>query len=610
MASAGSVFRVYWQHTHRYPGLLIMVVVSTVLIQAGELATPLYLRQFFNTIVTAVPSDTAVNNLIQLVLVIGAISLGVWVVRRSFGFGLMYFELHIMRDLLDSGFGGLIRHSYNFFISRFAGSLTHKVNKFSRAYETMADSIILQFIPTLLFVGGAVVILYLRHASLGIALGLWAVVFVSFQLFVARKRQPLRNARAEWETLTTGALADAIGNHATITLFSGLKHEDKLLGTYTRRWYEAAKRAWNADEWIWAGLGLLMLTIQIGLLWGATILWQQGAVTVGDFVLIQAYLLTTFERLVSINRELRRFYDAFADASEMVALLEEPQEIVDIPNAEPLIVREGRIEFHNVGFAFNANVPIFRAFNLGIAPGEKVALVGPSGAGKSTVTRLLLRLFDVQSGAILIDGNDIRTVTQESLRDAIAFVPQDPILFHRTLMENIRYGNRTASDEEVIEAAKQAHCHEFIVALSDGYNTFVGERGVKLSGGERQRVAIARAILKDAPILLLDEATSSLDSESEALIQDALEKLMKKKTVIAIAHRLSTIMKMDRIFVMQDGTIVSEGSHADLVRGGGLYQKLWSIQAGGFLQEDEQESGIEADNDGGEKALRPSPQMK
>jgi ATP-binding cassette subfamily B protein len=236
-----------------------------------------------------------------------------------------------------------------------------------------------------------------------------------------------------------------------------------------------------------------------------------------------------------------------------------------------------------VSFNFHKDTPVLKEFNLTIAGGEKIALVGPSGAGKTTVTKLLLRLYDVKGGGIKIDGQNIADVTQDSLRDAIAFVPQEPILFHRSLMENIRYGRRGASDAEVIEAAKKAHCHEFIDKLPQKYDTLVGERGIKLSGGERQRVAIARAILKNAPILVLDEATSSLDSESESLIQDALELLMHGKTVLVIAHRLSTIMKMDRIVVMENGSIVATGTHLELVNQHGLYQKLWSIQAGGFI---------------------------
>lgn len=341
-----------------------------------------------------------------------------------------------------------------------------------------------------------------------------------------------------------------------------------------------------------------MLAINVGLLYGAVIFWQKGLVTIGDFVLIQNYLLVLFNRLISMNRELRRFYDSFADAGEMVEILEMPHEIQNAPNARPLKTTGCEISFRDVNFYFDEGKPLLKDFNLSVKGGEKLALVGPSGAGKTTVTKLLLRLYDIAGGSIEIDGQNIAAVTQESLRDSIAFVPQEPILFHRTLMENIRYGRREASDDEVIAAAKKAHCHEFISALPEGYQTFVGERGVKLSGGERQRVAIARAILKSAPILLLDEATSSLDSESEALIQEALQNLMEGKTVIVIAHRLSTIMKMDRIVVIENGKVVAEGTHQELLKQGGLYQKLWNIQAGGFIDDEPtSDEGIESESD-------------
>jgi ATP-binding cassette subfamily B protein len=320
------------------------------------------------------------------------------------------------------------------------------------------------------------------------------------------------------------------------------------------------------------------------LLYGAVHYWHEGLLTIGDFILIQSYLLTTINQLNGINYQIRNFYDALTDAGEMVAIMKTEHEIKDVENAPELAVSAGTILFDDVNFGFQkVEKGVLTNFNLLIPGSQKVALVGPSGAGKSTITKLLLRFFDVKSGSIQIDGQNIAKVTQASLRNAIAFVPQEPILFHRSLLDNIRYGRRDASEEEVIAAAKEAHCHEFISRLPEGYQTFVGERGIKLSGGERQRVAIARAILKNAPILVLDEATSSLDSESEALIQDALQTLMQGKTVIVIAHRLSTIMKMDRIIVLENGVIVADGTHLELVRQPGLYQKLWSIQAGGFI---------------------------
>ena len=274
-----------------------------------------------------------------------------------------------------------------------------------------------------------------------------------------------------------------------------------------------------------------------------------------------------------------------AEADQMTAILETPHEIQDVIGAETLRVTRGQIEFHGVNFFYHQTRQVINNFTLTIKPKEKLAIIGPSGAGKSTIVKLLLRVHDVASGKILIDGQKVTRVTQESLWQMTSMVPQDPILFHRSLMENIRYGKPEATDDEVIEASQRAHCHEFITSFPDGYETMVGERGVKLSGGERQRVAIARAILRDAPILLMDEATSSLDSNSEHLIQDALSTLMQGKTVIVIAHRLSTIMKMDRIIVMDSGRIVEEGNHHDLLRmDKGLYKKLWQMQAGGFIE--------------------------
>lgn len=593
LASAKEVFGVYMQHTRRYPWLFLFTILGGLTVQAGMLAAPLFLRNFFNLLATHSPDEAT---LWQMTILLGLTALmyfSEWIGRRVQSISTMLLQTRVMADLLGSTFEYLIRHSYNFFISRFAGSLTHRVNKFSRAYETLFDSIILSFFPTLLFVMGAIVVLGMRSLLLASMLGLWALSFIAFQIYVSVLRQPLRVARAEADTQVTATLADAISNQSTIALFSGAKHEHGRFSAVVEGWRAATKRSWFADDWIWAGIGIFMLVIEIALLYGGMILWSRGVLTVGDFVLIQAYLLTTFDRLVSINRELRRFYDAYADASEMVGILNTTHEIKDAPDASPLHIVKGEIHFNAANFQFHTESSIFTDFALTVAGGEKIALVGPSGAGKSTVTKLLLRLYNLNSGNIQIDGQNIADVTQDSLRNAIAFVPQEPILFHRSLMENIRYGRMDASDAEVVEAAQKAHCHEFIASLPLGYETFVGERGVKLSGGERQRVAIARAILKNAPILILDEATSSLDSESEALIQDALEVLMQGKTVIVIAHRLSTIMKMDRIVVLEGGKIAAEGTHTELLAQDGLYQKLWSIQAGGFLKDEEPEEAPE-----------------
>ena len=333
-----------------------------------------------------------------------------------------------------------------------------------------------------------------------------------------------------------------------------------------------------------AGQALLIFLIEFVVFYLAIGYWTENIVTVGFFVLLQAYILGLTHRLWEFSRVVRDIYESYADAKEMVEIMTLPYEIRDLKDARTLKVSLGALEFKNVSFSFNQTRGVLEDFNLAIRHGEKVGLVGPSGAGKSTIVKLLLRLHEPAKGSIAIDGSDIRDVTLDSLRGNIALVPQDTMLFHRTLMENIRYGREGASDEEVMHAAKLAHCDEFVENLSSGFNTYVGERGIKLSGGERQRVAIARAILKNAPILILDEATSSLDSHSEILIQDALDALMKGKTVVVIAHRLSTIRKMDRIIVVNEGKIVEAGDHNTLLLNeGGLYKKLWTLQAGGFI---------------------------
>ncbi|MBT3538673.1 ABC transporter ATP-binding protein [Candidatus Parcubacteria bacterium] len=327
-----------------------------------------------------------------------------------------------------------------------------------------------------------------------------------------------------------------------------------------------------------------MIFLEVGIFYVAISLWKDGILTIGDFVLIQAYLLRVFMKLWDVGRIIRRFYEHLADAEEMTEILDEPHGITDTKTAKPLEVTKGEITFKDVNFAYNQTRRVIHKLNTTIKAHQKIALVGPSGAGKTTVVKLLLRQNDVTSGKIMIDGQRISAVTLESLWKNISLVPQDPILFHRTLIENIRYGKPDATDEEVIEAAKKAHCHEFISDFPDQYETYVGERGVKLSGGERQRVAIARAILRNAPILILDEATSSLDSQSELFIQDALDTLMKGKTVIVIAHRLSTIMRMDRIIVIDEGKVIEDGKHEELIsKKDGIYKKLWKLQAGGFL---------------------------
>ena len=374
-----------------------------------------------------------------------------------------------------------------------------------------------------------------------------------------------------------------MSNHASIQLFTGHKYEQKRFNDVIKD--QKSKTVFN--WYLWEGLGAIQsfysFLIEFIIFWLVIGDWKVGIVTLPMIVLLQNYLSRLVENLWSFGGIVRAYYESFADATEMVTILSTPYEVKDKAKNK-LKNPTGQIEFDNVTYIYeNNNSKVLDNFSIKIPAGQKVALIGFSGSGKTTLVRLLLRLFNISLGKIKIDNVDISTISQENLRENISFVPQDPVLFHRTLMENIRYGRRNASDAEVLVASHLAHCDEFIDKLPHGYETYVGERGVKLSGGERQRVAIARAILKNAPILILDEATSALDSHSEALIQDAFHNLIKNKTTIVIAHRLSTIREMDRIVVLDKGEIIEDGKHEDLIQTkNGLYKKLWDLQAGGF----------------------------
>lgn len=585
-AGIRDIFRLYRDASRPYPLLFALTIAGTVGVQLCSILAPIYLSRFFDTLAAPVSAD-GYGRLLSTLSIVAVIYLAQWVLRRLFSFSLMFFEIRVMDQLYRRAFSYLIGHSATFFANQFSGTLTRRVSKYVQSFETLTDSLAMTFVPTFLYIAGAVGILAYHSLLLGSILGVWALAFFGFQVAVSLWRQPLRIARSEADSATVGAVADAITNQSAIMLFARGAFETRRFGTFVDSWRAATQRSWFADEYIWAAQGAFMVLVQLGLFFAALHLWRLGQVTVGDFVLIQIYVFGVIDNLVSVSRELRRVYDAFADATETAEILLLPHGIRDLPGAPALTVPHGAIAFRDVRFRYgDARAPVLEDFSLSIAPGQKVGVVGKSGAGKSTLVKLLLRHYDIAQGSITIDGQDIDRVAQASLRRAIGYVPQEPVLFHRTLRENISYGSLDATDEEIAEAARMAYADGFIARLPHGYDTLVGERGLKLSGGERQRVAIARAILKDAPILVLDEATASLDSESESLIQQALHQLMEGKTVIAIAHRLSTLREMDRIIVLDGGRIAQDGTHDELVARGGIYAELWQHQAGGFLQDE------------------------
>jgi ATP-binding cassette subfamily B protein len=327
------------------------------------------------------------------------------------------------------------------------------------------------------------------------------------------------------------------------------------------------------------------MVLMLGVIGYALKIWSEQGMSVSQFAMSASLSLMLIEQARGLSRRFLEFFEYIGNINDGVSLIVSPHGVIDRTKVLPLKVTEGTIRFDHVDFSYSAGKPVFQNLNIHIRSGEKVGLVGFSGSGKSSLLNLILRLFEPQSGHIVIDQQDVKTVSQETLRANIAMIPQDPMLFHRSLMENIRYGKLDASDDEIISAAKKAHAHEFIINAEDGYDSLVGERGVKLSGGQRQRIALARAILKDAPILLLDEATSALDSVTERHIQESLELLMNDKTVMVIAHRLSTLAHLDRILVFHEGTIIEDGNHQALLDLEGHYARMWSMQAGGFLPE-------------------------
>lgn len=561
--------------------MFLLIVVA----KGVDVMVPVFYKRFFDLLVGDEVTTDLRASLVWTVLIILFMHIGAWLCWRVMALISNWFQPRVMTDLNVSAHEYLLGHSYKFFSNNFAGSLVRKVNRIGHSFEKLMDQIQFSFIPVSVIILGNLIVLWSRSTLLGSILLAWVVGYLLFNLLFSRWKTKFDYRRAQLDSEAMGILADSVTNAITIKLFTGLAHEKGLFSSVLERWRRVNTFTWNLGEIMDAAQALFMIVIEFVIMYFAIGLWQEGQLTIGDFALIQGYLIGFFLVLWDIGRSVRRTYEALSDADEIVEIMNLSHEVKDIRKAKDLQIQSARIEFQQVCFSFNQTRRVLRDMNLVIEPGEKIALVGPSGAGKSTITKLLFRFYDLERGKILIGNQNIAKVTQESLRANMTLVPQEPILFHRTVMENIRYGRRGATDEEVIEAAKKAHAHEFIEGLQDGYNTYVGERGVKLSGGERQRIAIARAILKNAPILVLDEATSSLDSESESLIQEALEELMRDKTTIVIAHRLSTIMKMDRIIVIQKGKVADTGTHEELLKkDAGIYKKLWEIQAGGFIQ--------------------------
>lgn len=583
--SVKTVLEFFFRHAKRYRWSFLLLISGFFVAETiRNVGIPYIAKLLFDVLASAAPGPEALLDLrTVLFLFIGAGIFG-WAVDRLSFLLVIRIEPRLMADVEQTSFSYLLGHSYKFFQNNFSGSLVRRVSKVSRAYQEIIDVTYQKLIPIIVSSVGIIIVLFYRNILIGGITLVWMVVMLVYNYLYARRKAKYEVERSIQDSRVTGFLSDALSNILTIKLFAASKREEKHLKKESDTLADMRYKTWKIHVQNYALQAIIMVCLQGLVLWIAIGYWSRGIISAGDVVLFQGYFTILYGRILDFSRMFRSYYTAFADATEMVDIIDEPHDIKDARGAKPLRVKKGLVSFDHVGFSYDTG-SVLNDFDAQIQPSEKVALVGTSGAGKSTIVKLLFRFYDVTGGAIRIDGQDIRQVTQDSLRSSIALVPQEPVLFHRSLLENIRYGRPGATEKEVIRAAKLAHCHEFIERLPQGYETEVGERGVKLSGGERQRVAIARAILKDAPILILDEATSSLDSESEGLIQDALRTLMQNKTTIVIAHRLSTIMSMDRIIIMNGGTVVDMGTHRELLSQEGIYKKLWDLQVGGFLKE-------------------------
>ena len=544
--------------------LLISFIVQSLIENPHNIATPLWLAGG--------------------VVATGALTI---IAQRLAFIAFFNHEEQMTTRLAERAMNGLLRHSHLFFSNHKVGSLAGDVNTFSRSYLSLMDALYLQGSQVLVsFVCSLLVIAFISPILL-LPLLLLTVFIVVESITSLNRRSIYRNQRKELQSHFTGTVADILGNQTLVRMFA--RQQDEI-GAVIKERLAIEKIASKEIDMIQASAeirmgGLFLFQAAIMLL--AIYFVSHDLISIAALVFMVTYLMRVTSAMFQINSVVRQSEQAFLDAAKITELLANDVEVVDATDARNMQITKGAITLGNVTFSYHdaRHENVFSGLSLSIPAGQSIGLVGKSGGGKSTLTQLLLRYMDIQGGEILIDGQNIAAVTQDSLRAQISYVPQDPYLFHRSLRDNITYGKEDASDEEIEAAIARAHAKEFIDKLPSGLDTIVGERGVKLSGGQRQRVAIARAILKDAPILILDEATSALDSESEKLIQSALENLMKNRTSIVIAHRLSTIAKLDRIIVLDDGKIVEDGTHAELLEKKGTYAKLWSHQSGGFIEE-------------------------
>lgn len=534
---------------------------------------------------TQLARDPIAQHAIWVLMVIFAIKLfNNSLVFRIYDYAVVKLEMGMQQKLYDELFSYLHKHSYQYFVEHFSGTLVSQIRKTIWALERFTDMLTWNVLP--FFLNVFLIVVIVARESWMIALGI--LIFIAFfsliQYRVTNWLQPYQEKANKLDSDLGGLLSDTIGNALTVKTFAAFDREAYSFSKLNLEATSTRTKQYLIFNLMWMISLVAVVFLEIGAVRYALSLRGKGSLEIWMIVLVQTYILRIIDQVLSIGSVFRSFSRTVSEVGEWLEIIQTPREIQDIKHAPDLKVNEAKIRFQDVDFSYQ-DEQLFQDLNFEIKPGEHVALVGASGSGKSTITKLLFRFYDIQKGQILIDDQNIAQVSQESLRSHISLVPQDPILFHRTIKENIAYANPNATDEEIHKAAKIAKCDLFIDHLEDKYETLVGEMGIKLSWGERQRIAIARAIIENAPILIMDEATSALDSESEKYIQEAMTEVLKGKTAIIIAHRLSTIMQMDRIIVMDQWKVAEVWTHSELIQNpDGIYKKLRDIQSGGFIE--------------------------
>ncbi|RAZ77404.1 ABC transporter ATP-binding protein [Mesorhizobium atlanticum] len=578
-----SVLGFTFSHWRRQPWRLSLIMGAFLLSTLADVLTPFYSGRLVDAVASGAGTDAvAWNAAMAAFSILMALALAGVVLRNAAFLWIVELTLKMMSDIAADAFHRVQRFSTDWHANSFAGSTVRKITRGMWALDLLNDTILIALLPSVVMLVGSTLLLGWFWPLMGAVVAAGSVLFIAVTAMLSLGYvAPAARLANSWDTRLGGALADAVSCNAVVKGFGAEAREEARLARVVAKWRLRTGRTWMRGTANGTTQGVLLLVMRAAVIGLALMLWAWGQARAGDvaFVLTSFFVLQGYLR--DIGTHIRNLQRSINDMEELVDFQSEPLGIEDRPGARPIRITDGCVAFDKVTFHYgNHLLPLYRDFSVDIAAGERIGLVGHSGSGKTTFVKLIQRLYDVNAGRILIDGQDISQVEQASLRSQIAIVQQEPILFHRSLAENIAYARPGASQAEIEHAARLASAHDFITNFPKGYGTLVGERGVKLSGGERQRVAIARAFLADARILILDEATSSLDSESEVLIQKAMERLMVGRTTLVIAHRLSTVRALDRLLVFDRGRIAEEGSHEELIRfNGGIYRRLFERQA-------------------------------